>query len=318
MKKYLLGIDLGGTTIKFGLILPTGEIIHQWSIPTNTEQAGSNITTEMIASTQQVLQQKQIGLDEIIGAGMGCPGTVNRTEGSIRNAFNLGWTTPQLVRAQFQENLGIELVIENDANVAALGEKWQGSGEDAANLVFMTLGTGVGGGVIINNQIVKGVGGAGGEIGHFPVICSHEFSCTCGNSNCLETLASATGIVNLAKKYRKETETSLNHFEELSSAQVFQEAQAGDTVALQVVDEISAYLGTACSVMANLLNPSVIVIGGGVSSAKEFLLDKIAHHFEQGVFPTVKETTQLKLATLGNDAGILGAAYLVKEGENNV
>lgn len=315
MGQYLLGIDLGGTKIKFGLIQSDGKIYHKWQIPTNIEEMGQKIIPEMVSSIKEELNKMGISIADILGAGMGCPGTVDRESGSIRNAFNLGWTTPQKIRDVFQEELGLQLILENDANAAALGEKWQGSGDDAANVVFITLGTGVGGGVIINNQIVSGVGGAGGEIGHFPIECEHEFRCTCGNMNCLETLASATGIVNLTKKYRRFNDTCLNAFDEITCAQVFHAAQAEDQIALQVVDEIGEYLGATCSTIANLLNPSVIIIGGGVSAAKDFLLDKIATKFAQGVFPSVKETTQLRLATLGNDAGILGAAYLVKEGE---
>lgn len=318
MEKYLLGIDLGGTTIKFGLIDTNGTILTQWSVPTNVSNNGESIVPDMIASIEAVLEQSKLSAANLIGAGMGCPGTVDRINGTVHHAFNLGWEAPQMVKQRFQEALGIPLFLENDANVAALGEKWRGSGNDAANLVFITLGTGVGGGVIIDHQIVAGVGGSGGEIGHFPIACQHRLTCTCGNTNCLETLASATGIVHLAEMYRQGTTTTLNQYENLTCEIVFQEAQLGDELAIGIIEEVAEYLGVTCSMIANLLNPEAIIIGGGVSAAKAFLLNKIAAYYQQTVFPSVRSSTKLKLATLGNEAGILGAAYLAKEGITHV
>ncbi|MFS1010391.1 ROK family glucokinase [Enterococcus casseliflavus] len=311
MENYYLGIDLGGTTTKFGLVTTKGRLKKEWWIPTDCRQNGTRIIPDCLASIQKELAS-ELKQKRILGIGMGCPGAVDRVHGTVSNAFNLGWTHVQPIRAAFEQSLCLPFFLENDANAAALGEKWQGSGDGEKDVVFLTLGTGVGGGVILNDQLVTGVGGAGGEIGHFPVTNPHSFDCSCGNSSCLETLVSATGIVKLAESYRLTTATTLNDCPKLTSAIIFAEAKKGDLLALKVVNEAANYLGQACSMIANLLNPHSIIIGGGVAEAKDFLMDRVRARFEQGNFPAVRKTTKLKRALLGKDAGIFGAAYLVK------
>jgi glucokinase len=224
----------------------------------------------------------------------------------------------QQVKAQIEEGTGISFSIDNDANVAALGERWKGAGEDGADVVFVTLGTGVGGGIIADGNLIHGKVGAGGEIGHV-VVEPNGYQCTCGNQGCLETVASATGVVRLARdfseRYAGESELKwlIDDGQEVTAKTVFDQAKKGDKLALIVVDKFYYYLGLACGNIGNILNPETIVIGGGVSAAGDMLLKGVEEYFQKFAFPTVRTSTKLKLAQLGNDAGVIGAASLVKQ-----
>lgn len=317
MGKYIIGIDLGGTSIKFAILTTAGEIQDKWSIPTNSSDEGRHIVPEMIASIQEKFAALQLDKTEFLGIGMGSPGVVDRFAGTVEGAYNLNWKTRQALKAQFEDALGLPFFIDNDANCAALGEQWLGAGDNAPDVIFVTLGTGVGGGIVADGHLIHGVAGAGGEIGHMPVEFDTPFSCTCGLDGCLETVASATGIVNLAQAYavdyvgESQLKVQIDQGQAVTAKDVFDLAKASDALALEVVAAFSRYLGRACASMANLLNPSHIVIGGGVSAAGDFLLDGVRQQFEQHAFPQVKRSTQLTLAKLGNDAGVIGAASLV-------
>lgn len=320
MTKKILGIDLGGTSVKFAILSEKGEILQKWSIQTNILDDGSHIVPDIIESIKHRLELYGMSSEDFLGIGMGSPGAVHRKKGTVYGAYNLNWKGTVAVKEPIEAATGLPFFIDNDANVAALGEKWLGAGADDENVVFVTLGTGVGGGVITNGQLVHGVADSGGELGHITVDPHHGFDCTCGKKGCLETVASATGVVNLTRKLSEayagdsELKKLVDDGAPITSKDVFDFAKKGDDLAEMVVEEFSFYLGLACSHLGNILNPKFIVIGGGVSNAGEFLLEKVRHHFSSFTFPNVRETTKIKIAELGNDAGVIGASYLVKVG----
>lgn len=309
---YLLGIDLGGTTTKIGLFTIIGKLINKWEIPTNVQNNGSLIVHDMTKSIEEQLLSLYIKKSEIKGVGVGAPGAVNIETGVIYEAVNLGWKVFPL-KDELEKNLGLSVAVDNDANCAALGEMWMGAGQGAKDMVCVTLGTGVGGGIITNGQVVHGIKGAGGEIGHITSVPENGFPCNCGKSGCLETVASATGILRIAKEALSNyTGDTLLSESNLSAKEVFEAAEKGDILANQVIKKVAFYLGLALSHLGNTLNPERIVIGGGVSRAGDLLLTPVTQHFYNFSFPTVQQSTKLSIATLGNDAGIYGAAYLMR------
>ncbi|NQJ29388.1 ROK family glucokinase [Streptococcus suis] len=317
MAKKIIGIDLGGTSVKLAILTTEGEIQEKWSIKTNILDEGSHIVPDIIDSIQQRFETHGLTKDDFLGIGMGSPGVVDSEAGTVIGAYNLNWKTLQLVKEQFESALGLPFFIDNDANVAALGEQWVGAGNNNPNVVFMTLGTGVGGGVIAAGNLIRGVKGAGGELGHITVDFEAPFACTCGKKGCLETVASATGIVNLSRRYADQyagdakLKQMIDDGQDVTAKDVFDLAKEGDDLALIVYRHFSEYLGVACANIAAVLNPAYIVLGGGVSAAGDFLLDGVRKVFAENSFPQIKESTQIVLATRGNDAGVLGAASLV-------
>ncbi|TWE08499.1 glucokinase [Neobacillus bataviensis] len=320
--KKLIGIDLGGTTVKFAILTEEGEIQQKWSLETDIQNEGKNIVPSIIDSINHRLDLYGLSADDILGIGMGSPGTVDREKGTVIGAYNLNWSTLQPVKDQIEDGTGIPFVIDNDANVAALGERWKGAGEDGTDVVFVTLGTGVGGGIIADGNLIHGKVGAGGEIGHI-IVEPDGYQCTCGNQGCLETVASATGIVRLARdfseRYAGESELKwlIDDGQEVTAKTVFDQVKHGDQLAVIVVNKFYYYLGLACGNIGNILNPETIVIGGGVSAAGDMLLKGVEEYFQKFAFPTVRTSTKLKLAQLGNDAGVIGAASLVKQSRNS-
>ncbi|HFU4460141.1 TPA: ROK family glucokinase [Streptococcus suis] len=317
MSKKIIGIDLGGTSVKLAILTTEGEIQEKWSIKTNILDEGSHIVPDIIESILHRFETHGLTKDDFLGVGMGSPGVVDSEAGTVIGAYNLNWKTLQLVKEQFESALGLPFFIDNDANVAALGEQWVGAGNNNPNVVFMTLGTGVGGGVIAAGNLIRGVKGAGGELGHITVDFDAPFACTCGKKGCLETVASATGIVNLSRRYADQyagdakLKQMIDDGQDVTAKDVFDLAKEGDDLALIVYRHFSEYLGVACANIAAVLNPAYIVLGGGVSAAGDFLLDGVRKVFAENSFPQIKESTQIVLATRGNDAGVLGAASLV-------
>lgn len=317
MSKKIIGIDLGGTSIKFAILTSEGEIQEKWSIKTNVLDEGSHIVEDMIESTLHRLNLLQLSSEDFIGIGMGSPGVVDREKGTVIGAYNLNWKTLQPVKDKIEKATGIPFYIDNDANVAALGERWMGAGENQPDVVFMTLGTGVGGGIVAEGKLLHGLAGAAGELGHITVDFDQPILCTCGKKGCLETVASATGIVNLTRRYADEyagdaeLKKLIDNGEDVNAKVVFDLAKEGDELALIVYRNFARYLGIACANIGSILNPSTIVIGGGVSAAGDFLLDGVRKVYEENSFPQVRTSTKLALATLGNDAGVIGAASLV-------
>ncbi|AYW44665.1 ROK family glucokinase [Tetragenococcus koreensis] len=314
-EEKIIGIDLGGTTVKFAILTTQGEIQQKWSIQTNILDEGSHIVPDIVESINHRLNLYNMQAEDFIGIGMGTPGSVDRKKGTVIGAYNLNWKTTQPVKEQIEKGTGIPFTLDNDANVAALGERWKGAGDNEPDVVFITLGTGVGGGIVMEGDLLHGAAGCAGEIGHITVD-PDGFECTCGKKGCLETIASATGIVRVARKLSEEyagaseLKQLLDSGEEVTSKDVFELAEEEDQLAMMVVDNICYYLGLACGNIGNLLNPSSLILGGGVSAAGEFLRSKVVAYFKQFTFPQVTESTRIKLAQLGNDAGIIGAASL--------
>ncbi|MDY3024852.1 ROK family glucokinase [Streptococcus hyovaginalis] len=318
MAKKLLGIDLGGTTVKFGILTETGEVQQKWAIETNILEDGKYIVPDIVASIKHRLELYGLTSEDFIGIGMGSPGAVDREAKTVTGAFNLNWAETQEVGSVIEAETGISFAIDNDANVAALGERWVGAGANNPDVVFVTLGTGVGGGVIADGNLIHGVAGAGGEIGHMIVEPENGFACTCGNHGCLETVASATGVVRvarlLAESYQGDSQVkaAIDSGDNVTSKDIFEAAQSGDIFANSVVDKVCHYLGLAVANISNVLNPDSVVIGGGVSAAGEFLRSRVEDNFKKYTFPQVRQSTKIKLAELGNDAGIIGAASLAR------
>ena len=309
MKKYCFGIDVGGTTVKCGLFNIDGEVLDKWEIPSRTEDGGKNILPDVAAAILGKIEEKKLDKEEIAGVGIGVPGPVDDS-GVIACAVNLHWGRMDIVK-ELGDLTGLRVKAGNDANVAALGELWQGGGKGYHNLVLLTLGTGVGGGIIVNDKIFAGSQGAAGELGHAHVEDAIKDPCNCGSCGCLEQVASATGIVRLAKEeLAASDEDSLLRNGEVSAKTVFDAVKEGDALAIRVAERFGAYLGKAMAVFACVLDPEVFVIGGGVSKAGTILLDFIKKNYVSYAFPTAKNVA-FKLATLGNDAGIYGAAKMV-------
>ena len=308
---YCFGIDIGGTTVKCGLFTTEGELLEKWEIKTRTEENGKAILPDVAETILKKMEEKGIAKADVIGVGVGVPGPVVK-EREVQVAVNLHWGRTMLADV-LEELLGqIPVKVGNDANVAALGEMWKGGGRGCQNGVMVTLGTGVGGGIIINGSIVGGVHGAGGEIGHMKVSETETETCGCGKRGCLEQYASATGIVRLTKQRlaADDAKTSLRSLPEVTAKDVFDAAKAGDTVAQELVEEVGRILGGALGSIAVVIDPEMFVIGGGVSRAGQILLDAVQKHFKERVFKSCQET-KFVLASLGNDAGMYGCAKMI-------
>jgi len=309
-KKYVIGVDVGGTTIKIAIFSISGEIIKKWEIPTVTVDNGQKILPDIIESLKETIRELNLENNLIAGIGVGVPGPV-ADNAVVKRCVNLNWEEIS-VKKIIEEGLQLPVVVENDANVAALGEMWKGGGNGASNMVMVTLGTGVGGGIIANGKLVAGYNSAGGEIGHICVEYENGVTCACGNNGCLEQYASAVGIVRLAKFELQSTnyKTVLKNDEELSSKIIFDAAKSGDEFALKITDKVCEYLGKSMAHIACVVNPQVFVLGGGMSKAGQILLDGIEKYYRKYAFHAAKETT-FTVATLGNDAGVYGSTKLI-------
>ncbi len=309
MKKYCFGADIGGTTVKLGLFDTEGNILDKWEIKTHTENEGAAILPDTAAAILAKMEERKLNPGEVAGIGVGVPGPVS-IDGIVPHTANLGWGYKEVTK-ELTERTGLPCKAGNDANVAALGEMWMGGAKGHKDVLLLTLGTGVGGGIIVDGKILTGAHGAGGEIGHIHVEDQIEEHCGCGNQGCLEQFASATGIARLARVALAESdEPSLLRGEEVTAKAVFDALKEGDELAKRVVERFGKYLGTAISVMAGILDPEVIVIGGGVSKAGWILLDYIRKYYKPYAYKSSKET-EFALAQLGNDAGIYGCAKLI-------
>lgn len=309
MKKYCFGADIGGTTVKLGLFDTEGNVLDKWEIKTHTENEGAAILPDTAAAILAKIEERGLNMDEIAGIGVGVPGPVS-IDGIVPHTANLGWGYKEVTR-ELSERTGLPCKAGNDANVAALGEMWMGGAKGHKDVLLLTLGTGVGGGIIINGKILTGAHGAGGEVGHIHVEDNMEEHCGCGNQGCLEQFASATGIARLGREeLAKSDDPSLLREGEVTAKAVFDALKEGDALAKRVVERFGKYLGTAISIMAGVLDPEVIVIGGGVSKAGEILLDYIRKYYRPYVYKSSKDT-EFALAQLGNDAGIYGCAKLI-------
>ncbi len=309
MSKYAVGVDVGGTTVKLGVLDTDGNLFNKWEIVTRKEENGSHILPDIAASINEKLKEFNIAKEDVTGIGIGVPGPID-DNGVVHVAVNLGWGEFN-VNETLTKLTGIPAKAGNDANVAALGEMWKGGGAGLNNIVMVTLGTGVGGGIIINGKILAGVTGAGGEIGHIHINDDEEKACGCGNHGCLEQYASATGVSNIAKKLLKQYNGKTVLTEADTSAKaVFDGVKAGDALCIDIAKEFGFYLGKGLAIVASTVNPEAFVVGGGVSKAGEVIFDYIKPSFGKYVFKSAGNAKFL-LATLGNDAGMYGAAKLV-------
>lgn len=311
MRTYCFGIDVGGTTVKMGLFTTEGELLDKWEIPTRKEDGGAYILNDVAASVEAKLAEKNIAKEDVAGAGIGVPGPTLDT-GYVSICVNLGWKDKNPAN-ELSELLSIPVKAGNDANVAALGEMWKGGGEGYLDVVLLTLGTGVGGGIIINGEIAPSHRGVGGELGHITVNPDEEATCNCGNHGCLEQYASATGVVRIAKKLlaASKEESSLRTLETVTAKDVFDAAKAGDHLAVEAVEVLGKYLGLVVANVALTVDPDVFVIGGGVSKAGQVLIDVITKYYHKFAKIIGDNKAKVVLAKLGNDAGIYGAARMV-------
>lgn len=310
MSQYVFGVDVGGTTVKMGLFVEDGTLLDKWEIPTDTSNCGENILRDIAKSMNDKLSEKNIDKKDVKGVGMGVPGPVTK-DGVINRCVNLGWDIFN-VEEVFGEMTGLTVKAGNDATVATLGEMWQGGAKGHKNVVMVTLGTGVGGGIVIEGQIVYGTNGSSGEIGHIHVSDDETEVCGCGNKGCLEQYASATGIVRMAKKRlaADDTESSLRKLEKVTAKDIFDAAKMSDAVAMGLVDDYNKCLGNALATIAVVVDPEVFVIGGGVSRAGQIITDGVEKYYNQYTFHACRKA-KFEIAKLGNDAGIYGAAKLV-------
>ena len=311
MKKYGFGVDVGGTTIKMGFFQTDGTLLDKWEIKTNTENNGEQIFSDIVTAIKNKLAQENIGEDEVQGVGIGVPGPVNG-KGEVPFCVNLGWGAVAVEKVLSEMLGGIMVKAANDANVAALGEMWQGGAKGYEDVVMVTLGTGVGGGIIIGGKIVSGFHGAGGEFGHLTMFPDETEPCGCGRRGCLETYSSANGLVRLAKRRLQKTqeETVLRSVEELTAKFVFDAYKEGDKVAGDVVHEFADILGDGLSRIACVVDPEIFLIGGGLSKAGQPLIDVLRESLQEKAYGVCKEI-DFELAKLGNDAGIYGCLYMI-------
>lgn len=312
MKKYCFGIDVGGTSVKAGFFDNEGTLLDKWEIPTRTENSGENILGDICESLDNKLAKEGISVDDVEGIGIGLPEYI-LDDGTVLQCVNLGWgrfNVAEKLSAMFH---GVKVKAGNDANVAALGEAWKGGGKDYNDIVMITLGTGVGGGVVINGKILTGYNGAAGEIGHMHVEDKETEKCNCGACGCLEQYTSATGVVRLAKRFMaaSDTPTKMRDFgDAITAKDVFDIAKEGDEGANAVVAQMGSYLGRAMASVAATINPQAFIIGGGVSKAGQFLIDAIKGVYREVCFSACADAA-VNLAELGNDAGMYGAAALI-------
>ena len=303
--KYGFGVDIGGTTIKIGLFTVEGNLIEKWEIPTNKTDNGKHILTEIAEFIDHTIESKNIEKSDVIGVGLGVPGPVNKN-GYVSVCVNLGWNSIN-VEEEFHKISDLPVKVGNDANVAALGEMWQGAGKGYQDVLMVTLGTGVGGGCVLDGKIISGMHGAGGEIGHMPVKDDEPTACNCGNHGCLEQYVSATGIVTQAHKMldNDNRPSSLRNYDCLEAKHIYDEAKNGDEVANEIVDLTCKILAKSLAQVCCVMDPEIIVIGGGVSKAGEILTSRISTFFKEYAFHACKNTP-IVLAKLENDAGMYG------------
>lgn len=313
MAEYIYGVDIGGTSVKMGLFDKEGEMIEKWEIPTRKENAGAEILPDIAKSMEEKNQEKSIQVEDILGIGVGVPGPITE-DGRVLKCANLGWGIFS-VAEKVRELTGVEKVkVGNDANVAALGEQWRGGGRGFDSIVMVTLGTGVGGGVILNGRILTGANGAAGEIGHLPVEAGETRTCGCGKKGCLEQYSSATGLMRRAREAVEHTDTPsmMRDYEQLTGKEIFDAYKAGDALAAEVVEEFAEYLGLGLAQVAQVVDPQAFVIGGGVSKNGPVVAEIVKEKYKKNVMFALQET-EFRLAELGNDAGMYGAVRMVLE-----
>ena len=307
--KYGFGIDLGGTTVKLAYFDEMGNMLDKWEIPTVTADGGKQILPDIAASALGYLKEKNIPSTDILGMGIGVPGPVSG-KGVVNKCVNLGWGVFNIAE-ELSSLTGFPVKAGNDANVAALGEFWKGGGQGCENVVFVTLGTGVGGGIVVEGNLLHGAHGSGAELGHMVLRKDEVETCGCGKHGCVEQYCSATGIVRLGKKYLEshDVPSTLRALEDMTCKDIFDAAKAGDAAAAAILDQVYAYMGEFLANVCTIVNPEKVVLGGGVSKAGDVLLTGIAPYFKKHAFHGAA-VAEFALASLSNDAGAYGAFKL--------
>ena len=307
--KYGFGVDLGGTTVKLAFFDQNGNMLYKWEIPTVTADGGKQILPDIAAAVNGYLTENNMDKSQILGIGIGVPGPVDG-KGVVNRCVNLGWGVFN-IHEELSALTGLPVKAGNDANVAALGEAWKGGGNGCENMIMATLGTGVGGGIIINGKPVDGVHGAGGEIGHLVLEPKETEPCGCGKYGCVEQYCSATGVVRVAKRFMaaKDTPSTLRNVENLTCKDVFDAGKTGDALALEILEQVYDYMGQFLANICCVADPEIVVLGGGVSKAGQPLLDGAKRYFDKYIFHASRGI-QFALASLGNDAGAYGAFKL--------
>ena len=307
--KFGFGVDLGGTTVKIAYFDETGSMLSKWEIPTRTENGGCNILPDIASSIQEYMTCYNVNRESLIGIGIGVPGPVNH-QGIVNKCVNLGWGNVNIAQA-LGELTGLPVKAGNDANVAALGECWKGGGQGCESMVFATLGTGVGGGIVVGGNVIHGTHGAGGEIGHITLNPEEAEPCGCGKHGCVEQYCSATGIVRMTRKFLEtfQVPSSLRQLDEITCKDVFDACAAGDDAAQAILHQVYDYMGKFLADICCVVDPEAVVLGGGVSKAGQPLLDGARKAFEKYAFHVCRDI-EFRLATLGNDAGAYGAFRL--------
>ena len=309
--KLGFGVDLGGTTVKLAVFGPEGKLLSKWEIPTVTANLGAQILPDIAASVLAYCKENDISREDVIGLGIGVPGPVNG-DGVVAACENLGWGRVD-VCSELRRLTGFPVKAGNDATVAAVGECWQGGGQGCQNMVMVTLGTGVGGGIVLDGKPLYGTTGAAGEIGHMVLNRNETRPCACGKYGCVEQYCSATGIARMATDYLTQNAdaSALRKLEKITAKDVFDAANAGDAVAQTVLEQVYAYMGEFIANICIMINPQQVVIGGGVSKAGQPLIDGIKRHFGKYAYHVSGDAVEFKLAKLGNDAGVHGAFKLL-------
>jgi glucokinase len=313
MGKYIFGVDIGGTTVKIGFFDPEGKLLSDWEIKTRTEDGGKNILPDIAKAVKDKISSENIAKEDVIGIGLTAPGPVLK-DGTILGAVNLGWDVFN-IKSELETLTGISVEAGNDANVAALGELWQGGGKGYSDIMMVTLGTGIGGGLILNGRIHVGANGAAAEIGHIPFF-DPEYEpdiCGCGKRGCFEEYASAKGVLRVAKRYLDShpgEQCGLRDIPEFTAKDIFDQVKAGDKAACNIAEQIYRYLGRGMATISTITDVEAFVIGGGMSKAGEMLIDGIKKYYVVYAFPATRNA-DFRLATLGNLAGIYGAAKLI-------
>jgi len=307
---YRIGIDLGGTNIAVGVVNEHYEIVAEASLPTGAQRPAEQVVADMCRAVELAMEKADITPAHCASIGIGSPGTCDGENGVVARAYNLGWFNVP-VCAMMTEHFGLPCRLSNDANCAALAETVAGAAVGCRNMVLVTLGTGVGGGIIQDGKIVSGVGGTGAEVGHALLVLDGE-PCTCGRRGCWEAYSSATALIRQARQAAAEhPESLLAGAEEITGKTVFDAADRGDETANAVVDRFCDYLGAGVTNIVNALAPEVILIGGGISRQGERLLAPVRRYVERNCFGGPEGAIPIfAVARLGNDAGIIGAAAL--------
>ncbi|MFZ5827573.1 MAG: ROK family protein [Bacillota bacterium] len=314
-KGLALGIDLGGTTVKVGVVSHDGAIVGRAQRPTEVEKGPEGVVTNMALAVSDALHAAGVGQDDLEGVGIGSPGICDAPRGVVVRSGNLHWRNVP-VGLMLSQRLGIPVKLENDANCAALGEQWCGAARGANHVVLFTLGTGVGGGLILDGRIYGGSNGWAGELGHMPVV-DEGLPCTCGAVGCLETVASATAMGTLGRQAVEAGRAPVmerlarEHGGRVDARVVILAAREGEEAARAILRSAGEYLGLASAALISALNPELIVVGGGASQGGEFLLEPMRQVIARRAMPGPSETAKVVAATLGNDAGLIGAASLV-------